>query len=518
MAFDNANMIYQHSITSNSVIKHFIINENNDETDLFIGNEIYRFDKSGLLTGTHRLNSDIISVLDTQKDRLIIALANGNEAVISTADNTVIEVSSFASECDSVTSLPSDSYLALKDGNLHFYEYVNDSDFVLYDGHANWSFDDSTIISNTLITIDPEGMSFFSTAERKQLKRITFNDGNVYHLLDNTDDMLYLLKADSKTSELSVISYSVENGIKQNEIPLGVTDYYFFRGFMSDPLSVDDIRYISLSYRQPAAGTVRDHVLYVHGYENPDTITICDLLTGQLSSVNVHTDKSHIMLEPSDLHTPSVLTSADKDHIYTVMYNIPRGTVTGILIDINTGDLTQLTDDILDEQLIAVRENRLAVAGLKGINIFDSKGTPLSEISYSDESVISMDYHDGTLYCVYPDGKLKAYRETKDGYVLSREVQLSFRNDPYLMTRSFTYRYADSRLYLFHNDDLDVISLDSDASTPLYCVFDHALNYDVARKEIIVSYPAMNGYYPAAYPEFGTDQLIKKALSQLPDH
>ncbi|MBQ3273266.1 MAG: hypothetical protein IJH44_08545 [Solobacterium sp.] len=136
-------------------------------------------------------------------------------------------------------------------------------------------------------------------------------------------------------------------------------------------------------------------------------------------------------------------------------------------------------------------------------------------VYYTGEPALSFAVRDGRLFAVYPDGTLQVYSQGER----IRTVQLPFGTGAAYSAAAFRWEFTGDRLCLYRDDSLDIISLESDSSLPVYSVSGAVLDYDPERKELLVyAYdPQKNDlyYYPGLFREYTVSELIDIGNDQL---
>ena len=152
------------------------------------------------------------------------------------------------------------------------------------------------------------------------------------------------------------------------------------------------------------------------------------------------------------------------------------------------------------------------------LNICSTDGTLLSEIPYTGEQVTSFAYHDGKLYCVYPDDSLRIYKDSEE----IRSVTLSSPETTYVSAKMFRFEFYDDELFVYNDTLLNIISLDSDSLKALTGIEQNVMNYlPQQRKFIVYAYGDdkldMN-FRLAMFERYTIEELIERANRQLENY
>ena len=140
-------------------------------------------------------------------------------------------------------------------------------------------------------------------------------------------------------------------------------------------------------------------------------------------------------------------------------------------------------------------------------------------IPYSGEKAKSFSWYAGQLYCAFPDGSLVIYENGEE----IRRVPLSFDLSLDVITgKEFRYEFTPTRLYLYCNGNMNVVSLDSDSNTAVY--YASSVLGRLEDRQELIAYSLnpekvyQNGemnLYLGAFREYSVDELIERARQQL---
>ena len=123
--------------------------------------------------------------------------------------------------------------------------------------------------------------------------------------------------------------------------------------------------------------------------------------------------------------------------------------------------------------------------------------------------------HQGKIYCVYPDGTLKIYQGENE----LRSIELSDKGDFYSSKKMIRFEFIDQELFLYNDEVLYVIDLDSDSSRPLLEVNGNMLDYYKDKNEFLVYAYELKKldltYALASYKRYSIEELIERANEQL---
>jgi len=163
-------------------------------------------------------------------------------------------------------------------------------------------------------------------------------------------------------------------------------------------------------------------------------------------------------------------------------------------------------------------DDKLFYSSSDAIVVGDLKGSVLYQIPYTGQRAVNMKYHNGLLYVIYPQGELIVYKDDRQ----IRTISLSGEDLSKLDHKQFKMMFAEKEILVIEEDCLDVISLDSDSSSPLFQIPRNALTYfEDQDKYLLYSYDPkkIDTYYRlATYKRQPIDSLIQRAQIQLDEY
>ena len=194
----------------------------------------------------------------------------------------------------------------------------------------------------------------------------------------------------------------------------------------------------------------------------------------------------------------------------------PKHQSKALLFDLASGELISALDETGGKQIADIGE-MVALRGVDHLDLYSKDGELLHQIEHPNFDILSLKIREDQLFSICDDRMLRIYRNDQ----LQRSIALSFPAHAYDMESGFSYEFVDDRLYLYNDGCLEVISLQSGSSLPLYYVEGSVLNYDQGDGSIIMySYDPQKSdafYYPASIREYDALSLYDKAKKQLED-
>ena len=487
-----------------------------DGAVLVLGSRIHVLDGQGSIIRTLEAGG-IISALPETGEYFHTVTADGRRGLIMADTGTGSLQKSFPAGHDRVEMITGKDrqtrYLILKDGNVCVFTYLQDDHLVYLPagqmrdaplgGRSNAG---QAVISTT------EGL-LFCDAETRGAHHPAAAGNHVYHILDITGDCVSVLDIDAGSGSLRLQNYDHAGKLVQ-EWPLSVNDALTADGLLASPLDIADKVFLDAYYSAPGAACVQNRTLYIHDYDNPQKIAMLSLDTGEEKILEVSLPGTFSLTAMNGFDRASALTvSPDGAYLYTVMTD-RNSTRKAVLIHLPDGEVLELpgTPDAAGTAVFSGQQ--LVYAAEDGL--YCTEGTELSDVVYyTGEPALSFAVRDGRLFAVYPDGTLQVYSQGER----IRTVQLPFGTGAAYSAAAFRWEFTGDRLCLYRDDSLDIISLDSDSSLPVYSVPGAVLDYDPERKELL-SYaydPQKNDlyYYPGLFREYTVSELIDIGNAQL---
>ncbi|MCR5373444.1 MAG: hypothetical protein K6E41_08265, partial [Solobacterium sp.] len=492
-----------------------------DEEQLLtiIGNDLYIVPVSGGSVRTYRLHDPVLSVLQYDEPHLVLASRDGSLTTLSLEDGSAQSSAVWQKNAAGVEAVQrryaaGSTFAVSKDGNLYFYENLYDDSLSFYDGDTYAYPADCFLSTGEYISLLSDRDLLFYDQSRKQMTaHLHLPEEDAWNLLPSADGIQYLLRINGEDGELSVLSCRMDDGTILNEVPLGVHDYYVSHQLLPGPFSYGEAAFLNNQYTAPAPLAVHGMSVFVHGGGNPEQILVYDLLSGEQRTIDVQLPDGCSLTDGSAYPVPSaLLVSGDGKYICTTMagkVNAP------VLIDTQTGSTAVLPERSLAGLTSVWADDALILADPESITAYSRSTEALYTVPLAVETVLSMDYHEGRLFCVFPDGHLKIYEKEKE----IRDLTLSFTDAGYMEQKSFSFIYDNDRLLLFYDGKADVISLSSSSAFPLFTIEHSALSCDPQTGELFVSSlnPRLNstGYALASYQEYPVAELISRARRSL---
>ena len=484
-----------------------------------IGNDLYIIPVSGGSARTYRLHDPVLSVLQYDEPYLVLAAQDGSLTTLSLADGSAQSSAVWQKNADGVEAIQrrdaaGSTFAVSKDGNLYFYENLYDDSLSFYDGDTYaYPVDRFLTAGGSVSLLSGRELLFYDQGRRQMTAHLYLPEEDAWNLLPSADGIQYLLRINGEDGELSVLSCRMDDGTVLKEVPLGVHDYYVSRQLLSGPFSYGEAAFLNNLYTAPAPLAVHGMSVYAHGAGNPEQILVYDLLTGEQRTIDVQLPDGCGLTDGSAYPVPSaLLVSDDGAWIFTTM----AGRISApVLIDTETGSTTVLPERSLSGLTAVWADDSLILADPESITACSRSGEIQYTIPLAVETVLAMDYHEGKLFCVFPDGHLKIYEKEKE----IRDLTLSFTDAGYMEQKSFSFIYDHDRLLLFYDGKADVIHLSSDSAFPLFTIEHSALSFDPETGELFVSsfHPRLNstGYALASYQEYTVAELISRARHSL---
>ena len=417
-------------------------------------------------------------------------------------------------------------YAFLTGGDLSFCKDLYDEQIRYYDSITmDFSLADVCYGKNTIAIQSSRTLSFIDRQKRSLIRTLDLDSGDAYHLIDQIDEIMYVLHIDVKTKRLSVISFDLDSASLIDETPLDLIDPTLSLRDYSYPLDQINAYYIESTYKTPSFVSQRGQFLYLHDLQQNDRILIYDLVTREQKSLTVHLEDSSTLISNKTLLPSPLYPSPDGDYIFTIQTKElvgPEGEAVyeteGILIDTEKGAVTPVTQNVLSGvisgDLAAWNGAEVLVVERNVIAAYNKKGEKLYEIPLSGNSVLALSCHNGNSYCIYKNGHMAICRKDK----VLRDVALELQRIDLLDAKALQFLFDEEMLYLLHYNGLNAVRLDSDSSMPVYSLNDRVLAVLCDTNELLIyaESPYYDSFdYLAAFTEYDTDALIRRAQEQL---
>ncbi len=503
-----------------------VIKDPEDEILLTLGSSVFSFSADGTAGQVTDVGEIISSVVRTDDGMIYVVTSEGRYGTVFPGSRSVYLREMFPADIDELVSAGSsaggtaETFVIRKDGNLSVYSDLSDPGAVFL-GDTGFQYDPlSSLRHDDLMLLFADDMFlFYDIGSGKLIRSITMDDGGAYHLLTETDGTAHVMRVDLSTAGISVCSYDMHTGEKIREIPLNAVEYYTASGLIGSDnplyyiLSVMDTLYI-----QPSPVSVRGSLFCMHDMTDPNSLILCDLESGSVRTVKVQLDENCYLVDIASaivVELSPVLISEDGSCVFSVMTDVSSGISRAVTISLQDGSVKQLDGDIFDLSSPVFSGGTLMYSGTDTLHICSQDGTPLSDIPFTGDNALSFFCHEGRQYCVFPDGDLVIYENGEQ----IRTVHLAAEVSAYINGKAFRYEFCNDRLYLFCDRDLNVISLDSDSTTPLYAVTGCAVDADPSDGRIICFGPVSDGISSEnrllLFREYTPQELIARGREQL---
>ncbi|MBP0968740.1 MAG: hypothetical protein J5744_01190, partial [Oscillospiraceae bacterium] len=223
----------------------------------------------------------------------------------------------------------------------------------------------------------------------------------------------------------------------------------------------------------------------------------------------------YLVTTGSDIGPSNLTLSEDGSRVFSVCTDMTDSTVSAVVISLSDGSVTPLEQDINDLSSVCISDGRLLYSGKDSLHVFSDDGEHIFDIPFTGDNAVSFSAHGGKVYCVFPDSTVAVY----SGETAERRITLGSDTSSYTSGKAFRYIFTDSRLYLFCDHDLNVISLDSDSTTPLYSVSGSVMDAD-PQQDLLICYgnsdgPADYNYHLASFREYSVEELTERCREQL---
>ena len=495
-----------------------------------LGNGIYLIDGSGKINETYHLSSSISKIINMSDDSLIMICDNGYEGTFWFDDGQAALNRSFPAGISDIQKILDRhstlycDYAILYEGNVYIYEYLYDDSLEYLDGNAYPYPPVEYITDNDTIVFKNEYLIGIADVSEKRVKKeYVYDQDAYYHLLDIIDGEVFVLKASGDEGALSLVEMDSVSGKIVKETDLGSFDFCVGSGFFSYPLSRSEMIYVDNFYLAPSSFICQNHVLYYHDLDNPDLIYIYDLVSGEQKTFTADLGPIFMVNHNGSYYYPAeMVVSADGRYIFSCGYSFAKDNSEksrkAILLDLESGSSTIFERDMAEGFVAALGDGKVMYSSEDSLNICSTDGTLLSEIPYTGEQVTSFAYHDGKLYCVYPDDSLRIYKDSEE----IRSVTLSSPETTYVSAKMFRFEFYDDELFVYNDTLLNIISLDSDSLKALTGIEQNVMNYlPQQRKFIVYAYGDdkldMN-FRLAMFERYTIEELIERANRQLENY
>ena len=526
-AYSGVNKKYETAIDNSFAPKDVeIIGHDEESVCLILGNGIYQIDEAGNILNSYQMNSSISKVLSYDSQTIIYACTDGYLGTFYFGNGTASLIRSFPKNFTDIQKIMSrlnamfSHFAVLYDGDIYLYEYVYDDSLEYYTMNTHeYPPDEHLLSGDKLIYAAYDTIGVADLNDSRVIGTCKLEENSYYHLLDVIDDTAYLLKATAPEGNLSIVSFDMLDQKIKDEKELGIYDveivYNLTYGIYSLPFSWQEKIDINYNYVYPSALICKDHVLYYHDYEQPNLIRILDLQTGETKEADIDPDGRVMIMLDGKMVLPSELL-LDEENGYLLTSALGKGADRcGVLIDLNSNETIILEEDSEDDFLASIGDNMAIISNSYSIDVYNYQGELQYRIPYTSEKAMAFTSHQGKIYCVYPDGTLKIYQGENE----VRSIELSDKGDFYSSKKMIRFEFIDQELFLYNDEVLYVIDLDSDSSRPLLEVNGNVLDYYKDKNEFLVYAYELKKldltYALASYKRYSIEELIERANEQL---
>ena len=513
--YDPWNLLVQVEFSQDSIHEKAYVLDGEGGFTLVFGDRIRTYSDQGSLLQDYSLQDGVCEVLYHNDDFLYLALNDGYRGMVWLNDGHASFSRCFPENSESIQAtgsvlLSSTSYVLLKDGNLRIYENSYDRHLQTLSAEGFYYAPESFVSDDEYILLKTESeLLLYPLLAAEPAKRIELEPGHAYLPLEILDRKIHALKIDAKNASLSVLTYSVENGEMIDEKQLPLEDLYIRSGFLSYPLNMAESMYLASAYEGLSSICLVNHRLYLHDEADSETIVVYDLQSSEISKVRLETGGARLLVNGE---ASTILVSDDGKTLLS-FFDQDDGTY-AVLSDLET-EATTVLPEPASRKMYAYIDDSVVYIGQGCLNVCDRKGNPLYQIGFGSFDAVAFASNDNRLYCVCDDHVLRIYEEG----TLIRSVRLSFEDNAYTSTIPFRFRFTQDNLYLYNDDCMEVIHLDSDSSLPLYYIGDSVLEYNEEIDRIFVyAYdPSRKGddYYFGCFKPYDASSLIDMGQKEL---
>ena len=516
-------VLWKVTLTTSSVVSHTgadIIPSEDKQLLVTIGSSIFRLSMDGSVLSETDAGGTTADVLQVGIEEANIILADGRYCTYDTATNHISLIRVFPSGFNDIQILSegpsSGSYVILIDGNISFYTRLFDENARYWDGEG---FDYAPLSylrdDNRLLLYVNDRFLFCDTVSETLIKDLPLNDGSPYHLLTTFDKTAYTLKIDPQTSRFVLCSFDLDTGIKKEETTLPVTEFYTSLGLTFNEPSYLISSLIDTLYLPPSPVAVRDDLLCLHDWDDPNRILIYDLAQGSSREIRADLDESGFLIAAgTDISPAPLLISQDRKKLFSECYDINTGIMSPVLISLEDGNTVFLEKDLNDLNSVIFCDEKLLYSGMDSLHVYSQEGSFLYDISFARDNAISFFSRDNRIYCIFPGGTLTTFYEG----IAEKTVFLDLSENEYINGKAYRYLFEEDRLYLFCDHDLNVISLSSDSTTPLYALKGSVVDVILENHTILCyglsSEKRDTKNHLASFTEYSFEELIERSKEQ----
>ena len=213
-----------------------------------------------------------------------------------------------------------------------------------------------------------------------------------------------------------------------------------------------------------------------------------------------------------------LILSDDGQYLFTAVSRMEGASAYdsyGAVIDLSTGSVTRVTEDLQTPLCAVWNGDELAVAGHDAIGFYDQNGISSCSLRVSGSRIVALHADSGILYALTSDNTLSVIRKGS----VTRTVTLSFADTVADQIYPYTFTFSDGMLFIGHLGQIEVIRLDSESSMPLFQIPQKAIGYLPAQQMFLFHtedpHKDSPDYFLASCPVYTIPDLITRARAQL---
>ena len=508
---------------------------------LALGNGVYIFNGQGNPTGYLELREDVVKLMDIRQATFGFITEKGEQGTGWAASGISQMKKTFPDGIRRVEAVPNrrsgeECFAVFSSGNLCIYENVSDDNIRLFPDDGFTLRPEGLLRSGEhAVLLSDRTLLFYDLAAGEQIGRADLFSEDAFVLLTAIDRYAYVMRIHGDAGEISVLCFDLASGMQVEEMRLPVYDYYCASGLQKAPYSHEEAVFLGAMYRAPSPVAVCGENLFAHDLSGNSIWRLC-LTSGELTEIPVELPDEaasfQLVYEERGFPKPSPLAlSPDGKLLFTAATDPESGNRTALLVRLADGAVTLLPGTPHDLSSVAFAggvsgsDDSVLYAGLHELYICSTDGTVLSEIPWTGDNPVSFTAHDGKVFCVFPDERLRIYQ----GAAEIQSVPLTFNLQNAMVSgRDFRYVFTNDRLYLYCGADLNVITLDGNANTPVFaasCVLEtlneknSLLQFSMAAgkqgSSDSAGSPEGGLFHLAAVSEYSPAELAARALEQL---
>ena len=541
-AYNDAELLWSQQIAARTLADSPVLEvaaESEKRIFVALGNTVYIINDQSTLIGYIELREDVVKLTDIRQETFGFVTEDGERGIGWTASGISQMKKTFPDGIRRVEAVPGrqngeECFAVFSSGNLCIYESVFDENVELFrdDGFAVRP-DGLLRSSDRAVLLADRTLLFYDLNAGEQFVRVNLAEGDAFVPLTTIDQYAYIMRVHGDAGEISVLCFDLSSGMQISEVKLPVYDYLCASGYQKEPYSYEEAVYLSSLYRAPSAVSVCGENLFAHDALSNSIWRFC-LTSGELTEIPVVFPEEaaplKLIYEERGFLKPSPLAaSPDGSLLFTAATDPENGSRKALLISLSDGAVTLLPGTPYDLSSVVFTKNAsgtadsVLFAGPNELYASSVDGTTLSEIPWTGDNPLSFTAHDGKIFCVFPDERLRIYRGTEE----IRSVPLTFNLSSAMVSgRDFRYVFTEDRLYLYCGADLNVIALEGDGTTPIYsasCVLENLdenkallLFSTAARNNMLAGYTdSQELFHLASVSEYSPAGLAERAQAQL---